>query len=100
MARLLLHRLGNVICRREEEETAGDDKIDLPERLDRLVPRVEPLHIVDELRLVHLRLAREDDAGADRFRLHLAARQDLQVRFYRVRVSCNKQNQERGRSLR
>lgn len=75
--------------------------INLLERLDRSVLYVEPLHIIDEIRLVHLRLAREDDAGADRFRLLLAARQDLQVGFYRARVSCKtKQNQERGRSLR
>lgn len=73
----------------KEEETVGVI-IDLLERLDHAVLRIEPLHLADERRLVYLRLAREDDAGADRLRLRLAIRQDVQVRIHRVRVSCKK----------
>lgn len=64
--------------------------IDLLEGLDHAVLRIEPLHLADELRIVHLRFTREDDAGADRLRLRLAIRQDVQVRIHRVRVSCKK----------
>lgn len=62
--------------------------IDLLQGLDHAVLLVEPLHVRDERRIVHLRFARENDAGADRLRLRLAARQDLQMRIYRVRESC------------
>lgn len=62
--------------------------IDLLERLDHAVLRIEPLHLADELRIVHLRFTREDDAAADRLRLRLAIRQDVQVRIHRARVSC------------
>jgi len=65
-------------------------EIDLLERLDDAIVWVEPLHALDERRVVHFRLARHDDAGADRLRLRLSARQDLQVSVRRLRVSCKK----------
>lgn len=66
------------------------DVIDLLEGVDHAIMRIEPLHVLDERRIVYLRFARENDAGADRLRLRLAARQDLQVSIYRVRVSCKR----------
>lgn len=82
----LLRRFENIIYKQKRA-----DIIDLLERLNHAILRIEPLHVLDELRIVHLRFAREKDAGADRLRLHVAAWQDLQVRIYRVRESCKRE---------
>ena len=58
----------------------------LLERLDHAILRIDPLHVLDQLRVVDVRLARQDDAGADRPRLRLPVRHDLQGRL--LGVSC------------
>lgn len=79
-----------IIYKREGRRDRRRDNRNLLEGLDHAVLRIEPLHLVDQRRLVHLRLAGKDDAGPDRLRLRLAIRQDFQVRIHRVSISCKK----------
>lgn len=92
--RPLLTHLENI----SKKEEIVDVIIDLRERLDHAVLRVEPLYRVDEHRIVHLRFARKEKAGADRLRLRLAIWQDFQ-RIRRVRICCKKKTNVNKRTL-
>lgn len=91
MKRPFLNRFDNIIYKRKKEKgEIVSVIINLLERFNHEILRVEPLHLANERWIVHLRFARKEDAGADRLRLRLAVRQDFQVWICCIRVSCKK----------